>query len=655
MNILILSSSFSSGGAETHVLELSLALASLGHTVTVASEGGALADQLSSGGIKHVILPLASHSPVKICRSSLYIRKLLKKENFDIIHTHSRIAALVAHLAARKSHVPIVSTVHAHFRVTPLLRRLSFWGRRSIAVSEDLFVYLSREYNVPQENITVIENGIDTKRFSKADKPCSNSPPHIIFVSRLDTDCSLGALLLIRIAERLSERYPGITIEIIGGGKEEKRLLSLAKKVNFKLRRECVSLTGFCKDVPERLHAADVFVGVSRAALEAMSAGIPTVLCGNEGFLGVLDASIIKKAAKTNFCCRKNELATTESLFLALTTLLDMPAAERRELGEYLRDYVIKHNSLTSMAKRTEEFYKLAIDASPVTLCGYYGAGNLGDDALLQETIKRTSANNMRKIYIISQKNCDFFDNSNFFIVPKNNIGAIKRAISDSSRLILGGGSILQDKSSLRSLIYYTSLIKYAHKKGVRVELLSNGIGPLRRKRARRLAAKALAYAETISLRDTFSYDLAKELGVSEDKLSLEEDLSHSTLPCDDARINDILLALGLSEKAFALISIRKRDSRAVKKELTKYLFALELQDIKPLFAVLHKKEDIRISRRLAKKHGGVVFIPNAEELLGLAKHAKCAVGTRFHLLYLSKLAGIPVYPLGDDPKMKGL
>ena len=57
----------------------------------------------------------------------------------------------------------------------------------------------------------------------------------------------------------------------------------------------------------------------------------------------------------------------------------------------------------------------------------------------------------------------------------------------------------------------------------------------------------------------------------------------------------------------------------------------------------------------IAKKHGGVVFIPNAEELLGLAKHAKCAVGTRFHLLYLSKRAGIPVFPIGDDPKMTGL
>ncbi len=659
MKILMLSSSLASGGAETHVTELATSLAAIGHEVTVATAGGELVGTLEKRAVRHLKLRLDTHSPARLIASCERLKRLLKREHFDVIHTHSRIAALVCKVAVGRKRIPVVSTVHAHFRTSPLLRRLSFWGRRSIAVSEDLSEYLTREYGVPRSKICVIENGIDTDRFAPRIKRTEGTPMRILFASRLDTDCSLGALLLVRLAERLCERSRGVIIEIAGGGKEQKRLAALAKKVNFKLGYECVRILGFCRDMPSTLAGADIFVGVSRAALEAMSAGVPTVLCGNEGFLGVLDASTVKEAAHTNFCCRGKDLPDSEMLFDALLTLLDMSEDEREQLGGYLRSYVIKSHSLSSMARRTEEFYRLAIgeDGSHVVLCGYYGAGNLGDDAMLSAAIMQLAKENAgRSICVISRNKKESKRYQNIKIVPRNSLFAVRRAIRSADRLVLGGGSILQDKSSLRSLIYYASLIKYAHKKGVRVELLSNGLGPLRRRTSRRIVSKALSRADRISMRDTEALTLAKELGAPEDRLFLEDDLTGSTLPCDEARTKGILHSLSLENKDFALVAIRKKDSRKTKKELKKHLCALEILGFTPLLAVMHKKEDLAIAKALAKKHGGIIYQPqNAEELCGVAKHAKYAVGTRFHLLYLSKKAGIPIYPLGDDPKMKGL
>ena len=157
-------------------------------------------------------------------------------------------------------------------------------------------------------------------------------------------------------------------------------------------------------------------------------------------------------------------------------------------------------------------------------------------------------------------------------------------------------------------------------------------------------------------MRDGEALALARSLGASEDKLFLEDDLTADTLPCNETKAKRIICSLSLEGKEFALVSIRKKDPKRLKKELIKHLYALEIIHATPVFVVMHEKEDMKISKKLAKKHGGKIFCPSdAEELCGVAKYAKYAVGTRFHLLYLSKRSGIPVFPLGDDPKMKGL
>jgi len=665
MKILMLTAALHSGGAETHICELARILALRGHSVCIASSGGNMVNLLSSYNVSHVTIPLNSKKPHLLFFSVLKLRSLLRKNDFDVIHIHSRIAAFVCRISLGiKPRACVVSTAHAHFRSGPFLRAFSFWGSASIAVSEDLKEHLIQKYGVFRENISIIPNAIDTDRFfSPAKKENAPRPPRMIFVSRLDTDCSLGALLLCRIAPRLAKKYPGVTIDIAGGGKAYRKIYAEAESVNKKLGYTCIRMLGHTDDIPSKLSDADLFVGVSRAALEAMSCELPVVLCGNEGFLGILDSSNISAAQNTNFCCRGCELPTSEGLMSAIYSILEMKPAERKALGKFLREYVCKNHGLSSLAEATESFYREHVFRTPVKrsnvlLCGYYGFGNLGDDALLSRAIERVrESEGSNSISVVCRAPKRIRERYGVRTIGRENFLAIARELKHAKKLVIGGGSVLQDASSSRSLKYYTSIMLYAAKKGVRIELLANGLGPFKRKRSKKRAAKALLLCKRLSFRDSTSASLALKLGCSADKIVLEDDLFSSVPHLSECETERLIARLGLKDKRpFDVIGIRgdtKRDELyKIKKEIEAHLKS----GLFPVFIVMHQKKDKHLALRLAKRYKGIRIIPSSpSELISLASHAEFAIGNRYHLLYAAKHSGVPIVPFGDDPKIISL
>ena len=616
MKILMLTAALDSGGAETHILELAHALTKNSHQIVVASSGGRIAEQLENEGISHINIPLHSKKPHHLFSSLLRLRALIKTQKFDVIHVHSRISAFLCKLLLRKQRSPcVVSTVHARFASGPLKRRFSFWGRSAIAVSEDLRDFLSSVYGVPYDNITVIPNAINTDLFSPRKKEFIHRRPlKILFASRLDTDCSLGASLLCRIAPKLAKKYPNIKIDIAGGGRGYKKLSAMASKANAVIGYDCITLLGHITDMQNTLRQADAFVGVSRAALEAMSSGVPVVLCGNEGFVGLLDSSNISLAASTNFCCRGSELPTSLCLYDSLCAVLNMTPADRRELGKYLREYVCRYHGLDALATLTENFYKNALGHTPATkgdivLCGYYGFDNLGDDALLScaiEKLKTKYPN--RSISVIAHDPRRIEAHLGIRAVRRENIRAVLREIAGADKLILGGGSILQNSSSMRSLRFYCALIRFAAKRGVEVELMSNGLGPLDGKKAKKLASKALRCCSHLSFRDPASASLARTIGCDERKIATEDDLSSLLTPSSDARIFKIIKNIGACEKPFALVGVRGKTPRQEAKRIEQEILRQKSAGILPIFIPMHAREDKRISKRMAKRTGGRVL-----------------------------------------------
>ena len=366
MNILMVTMSLGIGGVETHITELTKELIRRGHRVTVASAGGVYVPEITASGASHVTLPLAGRSPIGLAQAYFGLRRLIKSGGFDVVHAHARIPCFICGLVRRTSRrkFAYVTTVHGVYKKIPVAERLTDWGDRSLVVSDDVRKYLTEEYGIKPENISVTVNGIDVDSFdSFSDEEekragcisaglTEESAHRIMHVSRLDSASSDAAYQLIEAMARLNEVYPDVQTVIIGDGSEFESVKARADEVNRSLGRRAVVMTGARSDVAKLLPCADAFVGVSRAALEAMSCRIPTVLAGAQGFLGIFDDSeeMLRRAQSTNFCCRGEGASSADAICGALISLFSLGGERLSEIGENGRRVVEKYYSVSRMA-----------------------------------------------------------------------------------------------------------------------------------------------------------------------------------------------------------------------------------------------------------------------------------------------------------------
>ena len=83
------------GGAETHVVELAKELKRKGFNVIVTSNGGVYVKELEDAGIKHYAVPLQNKNPLNMLKSARLLKKIIKDEKIDIVHSHARIPSFI--------------------------------------------------------------------------------------------------------------------------------------------------------------------------------------------------------------------------------------------------------------------------------------------------------------------------------------------------------------------------------------------------------------------------------------------------------------------------------------------------------------------------------------------------------------------------------
>ena len=105
-------------------------------------------------------------------------------------------------------------------------------------------------------------------------------------------------------------------------------------------------MTGGRTDINELVAVADVFVGVSRAALEAMAAEKPVIVAGNEGYIGLFGEDKLELAQENNFCCRGCELSNENLLYRDVVHAFnDLTEEQRQKMGAYGREVIFKYYS----------------------------------------------------------------------------------------------------------------------------------------------------------------------------------------------------------------------------------------------------------------------------------------------------------------------
>ncbi len=240
------------------------------------------------------------------------ISDFLKKNKYDIVHTHSAKAGTLGRIAARRAGVPIIIHTYHGFgwqvtrtaQTSPLHKILSSTKKKYYVMIEQYAASLSdalitvSELNrqealeiglAPPEKFTTIYSGIDLDRFDeRADRAemCKSlglalDKPIIGFIGRLSVQ--KAPLDFVTAAKSVLKKRPDIQVIMIGDG-------PLLSDVRQAIADEPgIRLFGYRNDIPQMLSILDAFVlsslweGLGRALTEAMIMGVPVVATAVDG------------------------------------------------------------------------------------------------------------------------------------------------------------------------------------------------------------------------------------------------------------------------------------------------------------------------------------------------------------------------------------
>ncbi len=670
MKILMSLMQLDIGGAETHVLELAKELTRRGNEIIITSNGGAYEKELEMCGIKHYKVPLQNKNPMNVVTAFKSLKKIIIDEKIELVHSHARIPSFILGKLHKKMGFPFVTSAHGVFTTKYGLKYITDWGQATVAVSEDIKKYLLDNYNYPEKRIIVTINGIDLSVFSpNTDKTpareefgLSEDDFVIGFVSRLDVDCTKGARAILEKMGDLVEKIPNLKFLIVGGGTDFSNISALADEVNKKYGNRVI-MAGGRTDMASVISPCDLFVGVSRAALEAMASEKPVILAGNQGYIGLFNEESADVSYATNFCGRGQAEINSDTLFKEILKFYNLSQDEKKHLGEYGRSFVEKHYSVDKMTDDTLEAYDMVLHMKPekeVLISGYYGFKNSGDDALLKAITDDLKAKSpYRKIVVLSKNPEETKKTYNVSAINRLNPFSVISHMRKAELLISGGGTLIQDATSTKSLIYYLSVISTAKLLGMKVMLYANGIGPVVSDKNKILTKKVLNKTDCITLRDEKSFEVLKALGVTEPCIKITADPVFTIKASGKSNGEKILKRNGIpAGKKLLGISLRywkNQDPEFVKKLAFSIDEICRKHSLFPVFLPLQPK-DTEICENVASllNTKNVILTERLfiDDMLSVIGNFDLAIGMRLHMLIYSAKCSVPIIGISYDPKI---
>lgn len=670
MKILMATMGLDIGGAETHIVELAKELKHQGHDIAIVSNGGVYVPEITAAGIRHYQAPLHQRALGAMAASRRILRQVIQQEQPDVVHAHARIPAFLCGSLHKKMGFPFVTTAHWVFNSKGILRYLTDWGQRTVAVSDDIKAYLIREYNLPANHISVTINGIDTEKFSPAvsgeevvrEFGLAADKPILSYVSRMDEDRALVARQLIEIAPELDQQVPGVQLLIAGGGNVFDELSAKAKEINAAMGRTCITMTGPRTDINKIVAAGQVFVGVSRAALEAMAAAKPVIIAGNEGYHGLFTAEKLEEAQAGNFCCRGLPLSQPDVLLRDVVAALLLSEREKEQVGNYGRQVIFDHYSVRRMAGDCLAMYdQVRRKRYHVVMSGYYGFSNTGDDAIL-ESIRQgvQEVSDEVELTVLSKDPELTRKQYGMKAVSRFHFWKVLTTLRRGDMLLFGGGSLLQDTTSTRSLLYYLSVIRCAKLLGKPVMLYANGIGPVRRSANRNRVRKAVENAAVVTLRDHSSAEELRAMGVKRSDLLVTADPVFHMDSAGAERADAILAAAGIPAGGeFVAVSVREwKAAQQFPEQLAKLCDHLRrTYGLEVLFLLMQPGVDRETTRMVQKtmEEPSYILEENCvpQEMMAVLGQAKLCLAMRLHTLIFAARMAVPTLGLVYDPKVE--
>lgn len=283
------------GGTENVVLQLCEILKEEVNNVVVCSCGGVNVQRLNDLNVKHYEIPDIENKSVKNIISVIKkIRKIVKSENINIIHSHHRMAAMYARITLKRNKCIRVATAHNTFEDKKLLTKMAYKGTSIIACGEMVKKNLTDFYGISSKDVSVIRNAIDEfdgkvesieefTKFKEADNVIVTN------VGRLSEQ--KGMEYFIKSLSYVKERYNNVKYVIVGSGEDECALKNLAQEKGFE---NDIYFMGYRKDVRNIISQSDFVVlsslweGLPLTPIEAFSVGKTIVATSVDGTIEIV-------------------------------------------------------------------------------------------------------------------------------------------------------------------------------------------------------------------------------------------------------------------------------------------------------------------------------------------------------------------------------
>ena len=677
MKVIHLISGGDSGGAKTHVLSL---LQNLNQTITaqlVCFRDGPFAEEARAMGIPTMI---CGGNNIPHLRRELadYIRQ----GGYQLIHCHGSRANMIGALLRKPTGLPVVSTVHSDYKLDYMGRpfaRLTFgainaWALRHldyrIGVS-DAMVDLLIDRGFPPDKFYAIYNGIDFT-------PAPPQGDRLAYLRGLGADVD-EASVVVGIAARLNpvkdmstlirgfaeghKACPRLRLVIAGDGEERQKLGDLARELGVEKE---VTFAGWISGGMDRFYAAldiNALTSLSETFPYALTEGtrfhLATVATAVGGIPYLIDQDV------NGYLFSPGDWQTLGRCLAALGN----DDALRHEMGEKLYEKASAKFSIQSTVNTQLHIYEEIIcrhnrpkkARDGVVICGAYGRGNAGDDAILEAILQEMrSIDPDMPITVLTRDPKATRLAYRVRTAGRMDVLTWKKAMRHAALYINGGGSLIQDVTSRRSLWFYLHNIRAAHRAGCRVQMYGCGIGPVLRERNRKLAAGVLnASVDVITLREPDSLKELQSMGVTKPEILLTADPALTLPAAGEDEIDSVLLRAGIPPRGkylcFALRNWKGFEAKApLFAQAARY--AYETYGLTPVFAAAEKHLDPGAGRLAAAglmiPHYFLDDAGDAGTIIGALSRMQAVVSMRLHALIFAAGQGIPLAGVVYDPKV---
>jgi len=678
MKIIHLIGGGDEGGAKSHVLQLVKALGEHIDVTLISFRKGRFHDDAVAMGIDARVIH--SGNIISDVKETL---RLVREGGYEIIHSHGAKANMIGTIIKRLTGIPVVTTVHSDYRLDYMhsfLKRFSFGVINMISLRKINYhisvsnnfkeMLMSRGFN-PQRIFTVY-NGIP---FNNVIPPCSRKEffeqYHIPFpldsvvigiMARLhpvkDHETFLNAAAMV-VKGNPKARF------IIGGPGDEllPHLEEHAKKLGI---RDYVCFTGMI-DKP-----FDFFQSIDINTLTSISESFPYVILEGARFsratvsthVGGLGDLI--ESGKNGYLVKPRDWKKLGEHLLKLS----LDEEKRNAMGQALRQKAEQLFSLDNMRRTQLEIYDSILAAEKrfkkdgklydMALLGYYGYKNSGDEAILKATIKAMRDMNRDLTFVVLSKTPkETMMQNGVDSINRFNLFKAVRMLKKSRLFLAGGGSLIQDNTSTRSIIYYLLMLKIAKKCGVKAMLFANGIGPINRKVNRNMAAKVLNTLDAITLRDPVSFDEIKRMGISKPEIYVTSDPAILLEPAGNSEVLEMMEREGIPlDKPLIGFSVRKwGDSGFVDGIAQIADYCAEHFNACPVMLPMQHPSDCTICDQIIQKMkqpaAMIRGIYSPELILGFTGRLSLLVGMRLHSLVYASNRCVPLLGLVYEPKVE--